>query len=101
MRVPIGVSGGGVWGRVQGGGGGGRFSGGGAGEGTGKGTGKSMRARLSKLPFSNLPFSFFPIITGHFTAERSSEVNKRGRPSKWPPECPPSKFAGFECAFSL
>ena len=26
--------------------------------GTGKGTGKSMRTRLSKLPFSNLPFSF-------------------------------------------
>ena len=30
-----------------------------------------------------------------------SEVNKRGRPSKWPPECLPSKFAYFECAFSL
>ena len=30
-----------------------------------------------------------------------SEVNKRGRPSKWPPECLPSKFADFECAFSL
>ena len=26
--------------------------------GTGKGTGKSMRTRLSKLPFSNLPLSF-------------------------------------------
>ena len=25
--------------------------------GTGKGTGKSMRMRLSKLPFSDLPFS--------------------------------------------
>ena len=32
---------------------------------------------------------------------RLSEVNKRGRPSKWPPECLPSKFADFECAFSL
>ena len=32
---------------------------------------------------------------------RRSEVNKRGRPSKWPPECLPSKFADFECAFSL
>ena len=30
-----------------------------------------------------------------------SEVNKRGRPSKWPPECLPSKFVDFECAFSL
>ena len=30
----------------------------------------------------------------------NSEVNKRGRPSKWPPECLPSKFADFECAFS-
>ena len=30
-----------------------------------------------------------------------SEVNKRGRPSKWPPECLPSTFADFECAFSL
>ena len=29
-----------------------------------------------------------------------SEVSKRGRPSKWPPECLPSKFADFECAFS-
>ena len=28
-------------------------------------------------------------------------VNKRGRPSKWPPECLPSKFADVECAFSL
>ena len=31
----------------------------------------------------------------------SSEVNKRGRPSKWPPERLPSEFADFECAFSL
>ena len=37
------------------------------------------------------PFSIYP----------HSEVNKRGRPSKWPPECLPSKFADFECAFSL
>ena len=34
-------------------------------------------------------------------SEFSSEVNKRGRPSKWPPECLPSKFVDFECAFSL
>ena len=34
-------------------------------------------------------------------SEFISEVNKRGRPSKWPPECLPSKFADFECAFSL
>ena len=68
MRVPIGVPGGGVWGRVQVGGGG-WFScgkqgkgdtgwgghGGGGGLGTGKGTGQSMRTRLSKLPFSKLP----------------------------------------------
>ena len=38
------------------------------------------------------PFSIYPHL---------SEVNKRGRPSKWPPECLPSKFADFECAFSL
>ena len=30
---------------------------------------------------------------------RPSEVNKRGRPSKWPPERLPSKFGDFECAF--
>ena len=29
--------------------------------GDGKGSGKSMRTRLSKLPFSELPFSFSPI----------------------------------------
>ena len=34
------------------------------GVGTGKGTGKSIRTRLSKLPFSNLPFSFSPIHSG-------------------------------------
>ena len=63
---PIGVPGGGVWGRVKVGGGGwvccgkirekrkrvGRV---GSGVGTRKGTGKSMRTRLSKLPFSKLP----------------------------------------------
>ena len=32
----------------------------GAGVGTGKGTGKSVRTRLSKLPFSKLPWSFSP-----------------------------------------
>ena len=32
----------------------------GSGVGTGKGTGKSMCTRLSKLPLSNLPFSFSP-----------------------------------------
>ena len=78
MRVFIGVRGGGVLGRVQGGGGGwfsfrkcgkrgmgvGRVGGGGGvGVGTGKGTGKSMRTRLSKLPLSTLPIlplSFSP-----------------------------------------
>ena len=34
---------------------------------------------------------FWPLLSG---------VNKRGRPSKWPPECLPSKFADFECPFS-
>ena len=34
-------------------------------------------------------------------APNFSEVNKRGRPSKWPPERLLSKFADFECAFSL
>ena len=41
---------------------------GGCGVGTGKGTGKSMRTRLSKLPFRQttglLPFSFSP-ANGH------------------------------------
>ena len=32
---------------------------------------------------------------------QQSEANKRGRPSKRPPECLLSKFADFECAFSL
>ena len=61
----------GVWGRVKGGGGGvfpvekkGKRGRGwgvwGGGVGTGKGTGKSMCMRLSKLPFSSLPFSFPP-----------------------------------------
>ena len=68
MRVPIGV-------RGMGSGSGGWLGGGfpvknkgkgkgvgrvGGQVGTGKGTGKSMRKRLSKLPFSNLPFSFSP-----------------------------------------
>ena len=39
-----------------------REKGKGVGVGTGKGTGKSMRASLSKRPFSNLPFSFSPMI---------------------------------------
>ena len=46
-----------------------------------------------------------PEFPGHpdfrILGSHSSEVNKRGRPSKWPPECLPSKFAHFECAFSL
>ena len=33
---------------------------GGGGVGTSKATGKSMRTRLSKLPFSKLPLSFSP-----------------------------------------
>ena len=50
------------------------------------------------------------LAQGHHSRERAnralvgillSEVNKRGRPSKWPQECLPSKFADFECAFSL
>ena len=72
VRVPIGVPGRGVWGQ----GGGGEFScekrgeGGrrvgrvGGGVGTGKRTVKSTRTRLSKLPFSNLPCSFSPILRG-------------------------------------
>ena len=64
VRVPIGVLGGGVWGRVQVSSGWVVFllgkqgkSVGGGGVGTGKGTGKSMRTRLSKPPFSKLPFN--------------------------------------------
>ena len=37
----------------------------------------------------------------HLLLKEESEVNKRGRPSKWPPERLPSEFADFECAFSL
>ena len=61
--------GGEVWGWVQGGG---RFSRvGGGGVGTSKGTGKSMRKQaLSKLPFSDLPFSFSPKINAG-VAERA------------------------------
>ena len=79
----MGVPGGGVFGRVQVGGGGwfgflwrmrekgkgmGRVGGG---VGTGKGTGKSMRTRLSKLPFCKLPDSFSPV---QFHALRSCTV---------------------------
>ena len=41
----------------------------GGGVGTGKGTGKSMRTCLSKLPFSDLPFSFSPSLEGFGTAQ--------------------------------
>ena len=72
MRVPIGVPGGGVWGRVQVGGGGwfsvenkGKGEGGGEGGGWGgdrQRNGQVDAQALSKLPFSKLPFSFFPIL---------------------------------------
>ena len=52
VRVPVGVLGGGVWGRVQ--------MRGGVVFLRGKGTGKSMRTHLSKLSFSKLPFSLSP-----------------------------------------
>ena len=72
MRVPIGVPGGGVWGRVQGGGGGwvffveneGKGEGGGEGGGLGRDRQRNRQVNaqaLSKLPFSNLPFSFSPV----------------------------------------
>ena len=38
--------------------------------GTGKGTGKSMRTRLSKLPFSNLPLSFSQTKSKAFSATK-------------------------------
>ena len=67
MAVPIGVPGRGVWGRVEGGGEGG-FSlenkgkrGGEGGEGGGWDRDQQVNAQaLSKLPFSELPFSFSP-----------------------------------------
>ena len=73
MRVPIGVAGVGIWGRVQVGGGGclpvenegkrgkgvGRVGGG---LGTGTATGKPMRTRFSKLPSSKVPLSFSPTV---------------------------------------
>ena len=73
VQVPIGVPAGKVWGRVQVRGGGwlscGKKGGGEKRKGmgrvggwgrTGKGTGKSIRTRLSKLPFSKLPSRFLP-----------------------------------------
>ena len=53
----------------------------GGGVGTGKGTGKSMRTRLSKRPFSKLPFSFSPI-----GPKRSREL-----PATFPARCPCQK----------
>ena len=43
------------------------------GVGTGKGTGKSMCTRLSKLPFSKLPFSFSLISVALFLGAKSRE----------------------------
>ena len=71
VRVPIGVPGGGVWGRVQVGGGasfpvenegnrGRRWGGWGVGWGPAKEPASQCATRLSKLPFSELPFSFSP-----------------------------------------
>ena len=68
MRVPIGVPGGGVWVRFRGVVGGGFLV---KNKGKGKGVGRVgdwQRNRqvtaqaLSKLPFSDLPFSFSPIV---------------------------------------
>ena len=47
---------------------------GGGGVGTGKGTGESMRRRLSKLPFSKLPFRFCPIFFLIFLGKVASEI---------------------------
>ena len=73
MRVPTGVPGGGVWGRVPGGVVGGGFPvekwkgvvrvGGGV--GTGKGTSKSMRKLCRNYPLANyplVPLRFFPLL---------------------------------------
>ena len=53
---------------------------------------KSLLRGPQKVPESTRKSRKIPRVLG---------VNKRGRPSKWPPECLPSKFADFECAFSL
>ena len=76
----------GVWGWVQVGGGGwlswwimrakGKVGGGwGRGVGADKGTGKSMRTRLSKLPFSKLPLSLSSISV------RSENLQDEGSPN--------------------
>ena len=65
MRVLTGVTGGGVWGRVEVGGGEwfpeeNKGKGEGGGEGGGWGRDRQVNAQaLLKLPFSKLPFSFF------------------------------------------
>ena len=58
-RLSSGGVGGGLLVRNEGKGEGG-WGGFGGGVGTGKGTSKSMRTRLAKVPFSDLPFSFPP-----------------------------------------
>ena len=55
----------------------------------------SLRCSSREMPWK----IFVPVLAGGHLL--NSEVNKRGRPSKWPPERLPSKFADFECAFSL
>ena len=55
----------------------------GGGVGIGKGTGKSMHTGLSKLPFSDLPFSFprHTLIFGNvLVLEHATEDIKRCKP---------------------
>ena len=90
MRVPLGVRGGGVWGRVQGGGGGwflvesegngkgvGRE---GCGVGTGKGTGKSMR-KLCR----NYPLAIYPLVSPRLLHAMGFLVSQHGELGAIPP----------------
>ena len=68
VRVPISVSGGGVWGRVQGGGGV-RFScgkRGGGGEGGGRGEDRQRNRQVNAQALSKLTFSDLPFLGGRY-----------------------------------
>ena len=83
MRVPIAVLGGGVWGRVQGGGSLWKIQEKGKGGGEGGGWGRDRQRNrqvnaqaLSKLPFSDLPFSFSPMHRSHETSRAVVSMQK-------------------------
>ena len=69
-----------------------KIPGGGEGFRRGEGPGGCLQ-RIGEFVFGGGDLNFF--FRGRNVHQES------GRPSKWPPECLPSKFADFECAFSL